>query len=141
MRGAWLGINLETDRAQLVRAVLEGIALRVVQIVRAMMADTALEIRVLRADGGLTNNAALMQLQADLLGYPVEVLLDPEATASGACYLAARQAGIWETDQQMVPHIRVARTYEPSLSADVREARLDRFDRAVKALATWQSDD
>ena len=141
MRGAWLGINLETDRAQLVRAVLEGIALRVVQLVRAMMADTALEIRVLRADGGLTNNAALMQLQADLLGYPVEVLLDPEATASGACYLAARQAGIWETDQQMVPHIRVARTYEPSLSADVREARLDRFDRAVKALATWQSDD
>ena len=45
---------------------------------------------MLRADGGASANGFLMQLQADLLGIPVEVAAERETTALGAAALAAR---------------------------------------------------
>jgi len=136
-RGAWLGIGLETTRAHLARAVLEGIALRVVQVVRAMQADTGLVSASLRVDGGLTNSAVLMQTQADLLGLPVEVLADQEATLRGVCSLAARQAGLWTSDGAIRRHVQIARTYQPTRSDEQRTARLTRFEQAVSLLREW----
>ena len=46
----------------------------------------------LRADGGAAANGFLMQLQADLLGMPVEVAAERETTALGAAALAGRRA-------------------------------------------------
>ncbi|MBK9123621.1 MAG: glycerol kinase GlpK [Chloroflexi bacterium] len=131
MRGAWLGIGLETRPADLIYAVLEGIALRVVQIVQTMERDANLTMPSLRVDGGLTHSYALMQLQADLLGRPVEVLADTQATVRGVSSLAARQVGMWTDDHQIGLHAQAARTFEPSISADHREARLNRFARAI----------
>lgn len=140
VRGAWLGIGLATSQAHLVRATLEGIAARVAQIVRAMLADTGLSIAALRADGGLTNSAAMMQIQADLLGCPVEVVANREATTSGVCALAARAAGLWESDETIRQQARIAKTYEPVMSEDERDAMLDRFARAVRHLEAWHND-
>jgi len=134
VRAAWLGIGLATERAHLVRAVVEGIALRVAQIVRAMNADLGAAIPRLRADGGLTRSPALMQIQADLLGIPVEVLDDREATARGVCSLAARATGVWDTDDQITNRVRVSRVYEPVATAEFRERRLAEFDGAVSLL-------
>jgi glycerol kinase len=140
IRGAWLGIDLATSHAHLVRAVLEGIAASVAQIVRAMMADTGLTIPYLRTDGGLANSQAMMQIQADLLGCPVQVLDNPEATTLGTCALAALAAGLWESDEAILQQVRVARTYQPGISDDQREAFLDRFDRAILKLQEWHGD-
>ena len=137
IRGAWLGLDLTTNRAHLTRAVLEGIAAHVARIVQAMMDDAGLKIAALRADGGLTNSAAMMQIQADLLGYPVEVVSNPEATASGACYLAARASGMWDSDDRI--QVEIARTYEPAISDDQRCAHLDKFERAIAHLKAWHS--
>ena len=134
MRGAWFGIGLETEAAQLVHAVLEGIALRVVQILRGMVADSGLDVTRLRVDGGLTKSRVMMQLQADLLGLPVEVLADSEATGRGVCYLAAREAGLWAGDEVIRQHITIAQTFEPGIVESVRAARLERFERAVRAV-------
>ncbi len=137
VRGMWLGISLATERAHLVRAVLEGIALCVVQVVLAMLQDSGLAIAGLRVDGGLTNSKALMQMQADWLGYPVQVLADPQATARGVCSLAARQAGLWLTDEPIERQVRIAHIYEPALSADQRAARLADFEKAISLLRTF----
>jgi glycerol kinase len=134
MRGAWLGIGLETEPAHLVYAVLEGIALRVAQIVRAMIEDSGLPVNSLRVDGGLAKSQTLMQLQADLLGVPVEVLADSEATARGVCYLAARQMGLWSSDDSIKSHTKSARAFEPATSVDHRETRLAQFDRTIQQL-------
>jgi glycerol kinase len=114
--------------------VVESIALRVAQIVRAMNADLGAEIPRLRADGGLTRSPALMQIQADLLGIPVEVLDDREATARGVGSLAARATGVWDTDDQITNRVRVSRVYEPVATAEFRERRLAEFDDAVSLL-------
>jgi glycerol kinase len=139
IRGAWLGIDLATTRAQLMQSMLEGIAARAAQIVNAMQQDTGLSIQTLRADGGFTNSRAMMQIQADILGKPVEVLANPETTASGVCALAARASGLWDSDDLIRGQVRIARVHEPALPEDQRLAFLDHFDRAIRHLKAWQS--
>ena len=73
------GITRGTTRAQIVRAALEGMAHQVADIVDVLPVAAG----VLRADGGATANGFLMQLQADLIGVPVEVSADADATALG----------------------------------------------------------
>ena len=91
-RGVWAGMTAHTTRAHLVRAVLEAIAWRVRDIVDAMgAAGTAPAL--LRVDGGMTGNRWLMQRQADVLGIPVRVAAQAEATALGAARAAAAGVG------------------------------------------------
>jgi glycerol kinase len=84
-RGLITGLTRGTSKAHLVRAALEAIAHQVADVVEALPKP----MRVLRADGGATRNAFLMQLQADLLGLPVHVAAEPDTTALGVAALAA----------------------------------------------------
>ncbi len=137
IRGAWLGIDLSTSKAQLARAVLEGIAANVAQSVSAMAADAQLAISSLRVDGGLTASRSMMQIQADLLGLPVEVVANAEATASGVGALTLRAAGVWSSDAQITRRVQIAQVYQPSISEDQRQAHLDRFNAAIRHLKAW----
>ena len=82
-RGLISGITRGTGRAEIARAALEAIAFQTADVVAAM----ELPVPALRADGGATRNAWLMQFQADILGMPVEVAGDSEMTALGAAAL------------------------------------------------------
>ena len=103
-RGTVSGITRGTTRAHLVRAALEAIAHQVADVVDALPTP----LSVLRADGGATANTFLMQLQADLLGIPVEVAAERETTALGAAALAIGGSG----------RVAVGRRYEPALHLD-----------------------
>jgi glycerol kinase len=106
-RGVISGITRGTTRAHLARAALEAIAHQVVDVVDALPTPP----EVLRADGGATANGFLMQLQADLLGVPVEVAAERETTALGAAALAAGRGA----------RIAVGATYEPAMGPEERE--------------------
>jgi glycerol kinase len=136
-RAAWMGMDLSSSRADLVRAALEGVGCRVAQVVRAMERDAHVKVSSLRADGGLTGSAAFMQLQADLLGVPVAVSAEPEATVMGACYLAARAIGWFADDHAITRRATTSQVFEPRVSADQREARMARFDRAVSLVGAF----
>jgi glycerol kinase len=114
-RGLVAGITRGTTRAHLVRAALEAIAHQVCDVADALPQP----LSVLRADGGASANGFVMQLQADLLGCPVEVAAERETTALGAAALAAGSA----------PRVRVGATYEPAMSRD--EARTLRAEWAA----------
>jgi glycerol kinase len=92
-RAVWAGMTAHTTRAHLVRAVLEAIAWRVRDIVDAMRAAGAAP-SLLRVDGGMTANRWLMQRQADVLGIPVRISAQAEATALGAARAAAAGVGL-----------------------------------------------
>jgi glycerol kinase len=136
-RAAWIGMDLSSSRADLVRAALEGVVCRVAQVMRAMESDAGVKVSSLRADGGLTGSAPFMQMQADLLGVPVAVSSEPEATVMGACYLAARAIGLWPDDQVIARRATTSQVFEPRLSVDQREARMARFDRAVSLVGAF----
>jgi glycerol kinase len=119
-RGLISGITRGTTRAQIVRAALEGMAHQVADIVDVLPVAAG----VLRADGGATANGFLMQLQADLIGVPVEVSADADATALGAAALAGLAVGIWPDVDALVPLLRRGTRYEPSVdNGDVEQAR------------------
>jgi glycerol kinase len=127
-RGLVSGLTRGTTRAHLVRAALEAIAFQVADVLDAFHGEVA----VLRADGGATANAFLMQFQSDLLGCPVEVAADPEATALGAAALAGLGAGLWEGPEAVRARIRRGARYEPAMSRDEAAARRSEWSRAVE---------
>jgi glycerol kinase len=109
-RGLITGITRGTTRAHLVRAALEAIAFQVADVLDAFPSP----VGVLRADGGASANAFLMQFQADLLGCPVEVAAEHETTALGAAALAGRATGLWTDDDAVRSRIRRGAVYEPA---------------------------
>ena len=90
-----------------------------------------LEVGVLRADGGASANAFLMQLQADLLGCPVEVAAETETTALGAAALAGLAVGMWSGPEEVAGLIRRGARYEPGGRSNVAELR-DQWRRALR---------
>ena len=89
-------------------------------------------LEVLRADGGATANAFLMQFQSDLLGCPVEVAADAEATGLGAAALAGLGANVWSTTDAVARLVRRGARYEPAMSPSEADARRDEWRRAVE---------
>ena len=96
-RGTIVGLTRGAGRAHLARATLEAIAYQTLDAVRAMEAASGEPLSELRADGGASANAWLMQFQADVLGVPVVLPEITETTALGAAYLAGVGVGHVDT--------------------------------------------
>ena len=118
-RGLIAGISGGTTRGHIARATLEGIAHQVADVLEAQPGGVA----VLRADGGASRNAFLMQLQADLVGHPVEVVAEKESTAIGAAALAGLAVGVWKTPAEVAALVARGPAYEPSMAAAEVESR------------------
>jgi glycerol kinase len=134
-RGGWLGLSLATRRADLVRAVIWGIAAQVASLARAMGSDIGRPLDRLRVDGGLTRSAALMQAQADLLQAPVELYPSPDATALGVGALARLGSGHAATPAEAVGDWAPRAVFEPQMDASEAAERLARWEAAALALA------
>ncbi len=135
-RGVLIGIERGTTRAHVARATLESIAFQTRDLVEAMRA-AGQRIDVLRTDGGGTVNGLLMQLQADVLGFPVEVAAVRETTALGAAFLAGLAVGIWPDVDALRRRHGTAARYEPAIGGDEREERYAAWLRAVALTRNW----
>jgi glycerol kinase len=89
----------------LLRAVLAGLAQRVVDCLQAFAAAHVAP-SVVRASGRLAALPALSSLVADLSGLPVEVVAEEEAGLRGAARLAALALGAGETTLAAPPPLR-----------------------------------
>ncbi|MEU6485796.1 FGGY family carbohydrate kinase [Streptomyces sp. NPDC046887] len=133
-RGSLTGLGLDTGAGHLVRALCEGIAAQVVELVAAAAADLGAPPAALRVDGGLTRSALLMQTQADLLQLPVEVAALPDATALGAAALARMGLDPGLTLKEAAPGAAPSAVYEPRIGAAEAAERMAAFRAAVAAL-------
>ncbi|MEU6293429.1 FGGY family carbohydrate kinase [Streptomyces sp. NPDC046988] len=134
LRGSLTGLGLDTAPGHLVRALCEGIAAQVAELADAVAGDLGTPLKVLRADGGLTRSALLMQTQADLLQLPVEVSALPDATALGVGALARLGADPALTLASALPATGPTTVYEPRVTADEAASRRARFRGAVDVL-------
>ncbi|MGW4777985.1 FGGY family carbohydrate kinase [Streptomyces filamentosus] len=133
-RGSLTGLGLGTGRGHLVRALVEGIAAQVVELAGAAATDRGAPLEALRADGGLTGSALLMQTQADLLQLPVEVAALPDATALGVGAAARLGHDPRLSVSEAVPEWKPSAVYEPAIPADEAAERMGRFRAEVAAL-------
>ncbi len=92
-RGTILGLTRGSGRAQVVRAVLEGVAHRGADLLEAAELDSGLAVPALRVDGGMSDNDVFTQALADACGRTVEIAPVTEATTLGAAFLAGMATG------------------------------------------------
>jgi glycerol kinase len=136
-RGTIVGITRGTGLAELARATLESIAFQVADVLEAMTADAGERLQALRVDGGAAANDLLLQLQADLLGVPVERPVVAETTALGAAYLAGLAVGYWQGLDDIESNWALDHRFEPSMSEDRRQSMLHGWHRAVERSRAW----
>jgi len=92
-RGVFYGLTMAHTKAHLTRALLEGSAFALRDILEAMR-NTGLAVRRLTMVGGGAKGALWRQIKADVTGLPVRVPVSVETTATGAAILAAVGAGL-----------------------------------------------
>ncbi|MGA8295807.1 MAG: FGGY-family carbohydrate kinase [Acidimicrobiales bacterium] len=130
-RGAFVGLSQSTTRAEVVRAVLEGIAHAGADLLEAAEADGDLRIDALHVDGGMSANRTFLQLVADASQRTVVPSPIAEATLLGAAFAAGSATGVWSSLQAAAGTIRAQAAIEPARHLD-RERWFDARARALK---------
>ncbi len=131
-RGVFSGLTLAHTRAHMTRALLEGSAYALRDILEAMR-DAGLETRRLTIVGGGAKGALWRQIKADVTGLPVRVPTSVETTATGAAILAAVGSGVHPTVASAVDAF-VSYQPEEQHPAPERQARYDDAYRRYREL-------
>jgi len=100
-RGAFSGLTLAHTRAHMTRAILEGSAFALRDILEAMR-GAGLEVRRITMVGGGAKSALWRRIKADVTGLPVRTPETVETTATGAAILAAVASGVAASVDQAV---------------------------------------
>lgn len=136
-RGLMIGLTGGVRKEHIVRAMLESIALQVLDIIEVMKQESSLPIEWVRVDGGMVENKFLMQLQADLINLPVEVPEEKEMSAYGAAVLSAYAQGEFSALSDIKHCVDIKYRFEPAMSQDQRETTVELWHRAVERSLDW----
>jgi xylulokinase len=133
LRGAWFNLSLGTTRADMARAVFEGIALNTRWMLEAVEKFTGRHgkpggIGAIRFIGGGASSSLWCQAMADVLNRPIDQIAEPQlANVRGAALLAGVALG--ETGWEQIPDlVEIRHRYEPD------PANRARYDTAYAAL-------
>ena len=140
-RGCIVGITRGTNKNHIIRATLESIAYQVCDVIDAMKADSGIELRTLKVDGGASANNFLMQFQADMLNRPVNRPSRIESTALGAAYLAGLAVGYWDSIMDVVKNVQLDKVFSPEISDEERKEKRRGWNKAVRYAYGWAKED
>jgi len=128
MRASFLNLGIDSGRAEMVRALLEGISHQLRWILESAEKVLRHPIHDLRVIGGGAQSDLWCQIQADVLGRPVHRVADPLlVNVRGAALFAGLVTG--RIDQRAIPErTRVDRVFRPEpAAADLLERRHEQF--------------
>ncbi|MEM1399863.1 MAG: FGGY family carbohydrate kinase [Pseudomonadota bacterium] len=116
-RGGFLGIGLYHDRADMIRALLEGCAHEMRMVVDAFHSDIEGGITELRLTGGGTKSAGFAQIMTDIIGMPTRVTRERECTVLGAAILGAFGSGAFTSiDEAVSSMVHIEQDFTPNQS-------------------------
>ena len=137
-RGAVFGLSRGTTKEHFIRATLESLAYQTRDVLEAMVADSGIELKSLRVDGGAVKNDFLMQFQSDILGVPVDRPVVNETTALGAAFLAGLAVGFWTEKEEVSKQLQKQQTFTQQFSEDKREVLYNGWKKAVAATREYK---
>lgn len=137
-RGSIFGLTRGTGANHIIRAALESICYQTEDVLFAMREDMRAlpfgnAISRLKVDGGASSNKLLMQMQADFSGVSVVRSSNPEATATGAAYLAGLAVGFFKSKDELRTLSANAEVFEPSIDETQRAKLLEGWHKALNA--------
>jgi xylulokinase len=139
LRGGFAGLSASDGRAELARAVLEGVALNIRWAMRAIDRLRGSDEASVRFLGGGARSAVWGQLLADVLQRPLETVRAPElGGALGAAMTAAVAVGWFAGLEAAMEMARVGQRYEPDVGLEAHyQARFDRFLAHLGRTRKW----
>ncbi len=123
-RGIICGLSRAATASHIVRAGLEAIAFQISDVLGVAHVEFGIAPTELRADGGASANAFLMQFQADILRAKVCVLKGKNLSALGAALLGSGK----------LPKAQMASEYEPQMDIGTRERLIGGWRSAVSTV-------
>ncbi len=132
-KGTIFGLTRGAGRAELARATLDSIAYQTRDVLEVMMEESHQEIYRLRVDGGASENALLMQFQADITNTDVDVAHIGETTALGVAYLAGLARGFWQSQSEILQYRQVKKSYHGNMNEETRQKLYRKWKKAVAA--------
>jgi xylulokinase len=112
--GMLLGLNLNTNRFDIARAIMEGVAYEL-RLNQELLSEAKVAINSYKAIGGAAKSEFWMQLYADILNRPVSLLQTTECASWGVALLGAHAAGLLKEAPDVVARKRstVGKQYTP----------------------------
>lgn len=112
-RAVFFGLGRNHGRADMLRAVFEGVGYSVLDIADRLR-TLGVDVTRVVASGGLARIAPIQQIKADMLGVPVTLTEELESTALGAALLAGVNGGIFPSIEEATSTaVRTDRVWEP----------------------------
>jgi xylulokinase len=112
-RAVFFGLGRNHGRADMLRAVFEGVGYSVFDIADRL-ANLGVVIERVVASGGLARIDPIQQIKADMLGVPVFLTEELESTALGAALVAGVNAGIFASIEEATgAAVRFGRRFDP----------------------------
>ena len=135
-KGAFLGITQGHERSHFARAVMEGVALEV-QDVLTRAQDYGVAVENIRVGGGASRSPLWTQIQANVYGRPIQLLKEGETSALGAAILGGVGAGVFSSIEEGIDTmVDVTQTIDPEPSrVPVYQSLYDAYASAYGALA------
>ncbi|MBN8629512.1 MAG: glycerol kinase [Rhodobacterales bacterium] len=128
-RGAWLGLGLETRKADLMQALLEGVALRTAEVLDAMNSLHSFD-GAISVDGGLSRNGYFVHFLSEVAGHDIALAAETEQTAAGLAWMAAETCGISQSGARHGQYLRA-----DSRQRSRRQLRFTAARRAIENFA------
>lgn len=135
-RGMIIGITRGTSSGHIARAALEGVALGIADALEAMEKDSGRAITELRVDGTSATYDFFMQMQTDILQYPVMRPQVMPSGATGVAYLAGLATNFW-TLQEIREQYTVARTFSPNPPGEGLTVLREKWQKAIARVKNW----
>ncbi|MDQ4028589.1 MAG: glycerol kinase GlpK [Actinomycetota bacterium] len=136
-RGVIAGLTRYVNAGHIARAVLEATAWQSKEVAEAMNADSGVDLKELKVDGGMVGNELLMQFQADVLGVPVIRPKVAETTALGAAYAAGLATGFWKEVDDLRANWLEDKRWEPSMDQAEVDKEYKFWKKAVTRTFDW----
>ncbi len=136
-RGCIVGLTRGVNRAHVARSVLEAITYQMTDLLEAMKADSGIDFKELRVDGGASVSNIMLQIQADMIRCNVNRPKTVETTALGAAYLAGLAVGVWKDKEEIEKNRSVDRIFEPQMDAEKRNSLYEGWKKAVECSKGW----
>lgn len=121
-RGAIFGMTRDTGVKEIVTAALMSVCYQTKDLILAIQQDGT-RLTQLRVDGGMARNDFLMQRLADVLDCEVLRPANTETTALGAACVAALQAGLFESVENISQHWQLQQSFKPARDENWRQRR------------------
>ena len=139
-KGSFVGLTAYHNKHHMLRAVYEGIVFSHYTHVKKLLVNRE-KPKSIRLSGGAVNSAVWVQIFADVLQIPVDVIEDKELGAQGAAMAAGISAGIYSDYKAAVERtVKISRTVYPRKEyAGIYEEKYKRYRAVIDSLSSvWK---